>query len=80
MSKKEIGQLILVGFGQFDLKDMMKWVNTDRENELIFAPDNHPPRYRAESSCSQEDLETFVQYVSWASNFLKKIYVGKNEV
>ena len=77
MSKsKEIGQLILVGFGKFDLKDMMKWVNTDRENELIFAPDKYPPRYRAESSCSQEDLETFVQYVGWMSELMKKTFTG----
>ena len=78
-SDKQIGNLILIGFGQHNLKDMMKWVGTEKEEKLIFAPDLWPPRYRPESSCSQEDLECFVQYVTWISNKMKEVFTGDKD-
>ena len=71
MKKQET--LILVGFGPHDLDEMLKWIGTEREEELLFAPDTWPPRFRAESSCSLKEYETFLQYVNWATEFIKKI-------
>lgn len=72
MSKNKDISLVLVGFGKFDLNDMLKWRGSDKEEDLLMAPLNYPPRYREEKSCSQDQLEDFAEYVNWASKVLKE--------
>jgi hypothetical protein len=72
MSEK-LGQMILVGFGSFNLDTMLEWRDTDKEPDLVFAPDKWPPRFKPETSCSQKELETFLEYVAWATKLLENI-------
>lgn len=72
MSKK-LGQMVLVGFGPYSLDTMLEWRDTEKEQDLIFAPDKWAPRFRPEESCSHKELETFMEYVDWATSLMKKI-------
>lgn len=74
MSIKQ-SQLILVGFGSYNLEDMLKWRDTDKEEDLVFAPDKWPPRFKPETSCSQREIEIFLEYVTWATSLLEKVQV-----
>lgn len=74
MAKRQ-NQLILVGFGKFNLDEMLKWRGTEQEEELIFAPDRLPPRFRPESACSEEQVLTFIEYVNWTSELLDQVGV-----
>jgi hypothetical protein len=72
MPKKKKDNLVLVGFGNLDLEEMLTWIGTDKEQELLFAPYNMVPRYRTESACSEKNLTDFLSYVKWASEFLER--------
>lgn len=72
MSEK-IGQMILVGFGPHNLGDMLTWRETEKEQDLIFAPDKWAPRFKVEKSCSVKEFETFLEYVNWATTLLENI-------
>jgi hypothetical protein len=72
MSEK-LGQMILVGFGPHNLDDILTWRETEKEQDLIFAPDKWAPRFRPEKSCSVRKFETFLEYVNWATTLLENI-------
>lgn len=82
MSKAE-KQLILVGFAnkdkRFSLNEMLKWVGTGDEETLIYAPYKMSPIYRPETSCSQEEVQTFINYVEWTKSLLSKVGVEVTE-
>jgi hypothetical protein len=65
-------QLILVGFGEDDLLDMLAWRDTERQEELLIAPTQRMPRFRHFDRCSEEEILAFVEYVSWASKQLEE--------
>ena len=62
--------MVLVGFGKDDLKDILHKINTEEEDELIYAPINSPPRYRREAICTPEEIEAFLIYVNFAKEKL----------
>lgn len=59
--------MVLVGFGKHDLVDMLAWRGTEKEKDLYGAiwPHCWPPRWRKESSCSQEEVQAFGTYLTW---------------
>jgi len=67
MSKTKEEPLVLVGFGKHDLGDMMAWCGTEKEKDLYGAisPHHWPPRWRAQSSCSEEEVQAFGAYLTW---------------
>ena len=44
--------LVLVGFGEQSLRDMLEWIDTDKEDDLLSAFIKWPPVYRAEAACN----------------------------
>jgi hypothetical protein len=68
--------LILVGFGKHDLKEVLSWRGTPREEDAILAPTKWPPRYRRESICDPEDVERFMEYVGWVQGLNYRDYVA----
>lgn len=71
MSQTELS-FCLVGFGKHELKDMLEWVGTDKEEDLVMASQKWPPRYRKLESCSEDEQLNFIQYVEFLSGFMKK--------
>ena len=57
--------LILVGFGKHNLKDILSWMNTDREEELLTAFVKYPPVYRKVISCEPDEVEACFLYYEW---------------
>lgn len=66
-------QLVLIGFGPHNLEDMLAWRGTEKEEDLLFAPDKWPPRFKPESSCSLKESEIFVEYVKWATDLMNSL-------
>jgi len=79
MSEK-LGQMILIGFGPHNLVDMLTWRDTEKEQDLIFAPDKWAPRFRPEKSCSMKEFETFLEYVNWATALMQSISDEQPEI
>ena len=67
MEQEEVkDRLVLVGFGDNKLKDMMGWIDTERELELLIAFKKWPPVYREEKACEPEDIKAafaFLEYL-----------------
>ncbi len=57
--------LVLVGFGSHKLSDMMEWVDTPREMELLLAFKRWPPVYREERACEPEDIQTACNFLAY---------------
>lgn len=56
--------MVLVGFGKYELDEVLKWFGTSREIEALKAPILFPPRWRRESLCSDKEKSDFVKYTS----------------
>jgi hypothetical protein len=69
-------QLVLVGFGRFDLAEVLSWRGSSREEDAILAAKKWPPRYRRKAICEPGDVERFVEYANWLSSFNFKDYIA----
>ncbi len=57
--------LVLMGFGKHRLKDMMEWIGTDKEEDLLRAFTKWPPVYREERIVDEEDLHYACRYMAF---------------
>ena len=57
--------LILVGFGKHELKEMLEWIDTDKEEDLMKAFKKWPPVWRREGICSQAEIKASLQYLAF---------------
>jgi hypothetical protein len=57
--------LVLTGFGSYRLQDMLEWIGTDKEDDLLSAFTKWPPVYREERICDEQDLEYACQYLAF---------------
>jgi hypothetical protein len=57
--------LVLVGFGGNRLEDMLHWIDTDKEEDLLSAFTRWPPVYREERICDQNDLKHACQFLAF---------------
>ena len=78
--QKQGPNMILVGFDKYSLEEMLSWRGTEKEEDLVFASYRWPPRFREERSCSTRQMETFLEYVDWLSDFASNIVVSEDEV
>jgi hypothetical protein len=70
VEKKTAEPVVLVGFGKYDLVDLMKYKDTDDEEKLVSEPfeKGWPPRYRRASACTQEEIQTFSEFTNFITN------------
>lgn len=66
--------LILIGFGDHSLADLLEGVKSDPEkmHELAYMSVKHPPHYRAFSASTIDEQTAFIEYME-----LMKEYVGE---
>jgi hypothetical protein len=69
-------EMVLVGFGKHDLTDMIKWIGTDREMELLIAPSKWPPRWRRMGICEDADLQAMKAYIEFTTERLNDSVIG----
>ena len=62
--------LILVGFGKHKLEDMLKWQNTEQEEDLATAFRKWPPVYRREGICSRDEIMSSMQYLAYLQDVI----------
>jgi hypothetical protein len=65
VEKERTPGLVLVGFGGNKLKDMLHWIGTDMEDDLLSAFTKWPPVYREERICDKDDLAAACQYLAF---------------
>ena len=67
----EPGQgLVLVGFGKYNLTDMLEWIDTDKEEDLAIAFKKWPPVYRREEICTEEDIKSACRYLAYLQDLI----------
>ena len=62
--------MVLVGFGKYKLSDMMKWVDTEQEEDLAKAFVKWPPVYRREGICTQSEIQASLQYLAFIQDVI----------
>jgi len=70
--------LVLTGFGKHKLKDMLEWIGTDKEDDLLSAFTKWPPVYRAEASCEKEDLQHACQFLAFIQDAILEYELKMN--
>lgn len=70
--KRREEPVVLVGFGKHDLKDLIKFIDTDDEEKLVAEPfeKGWPPRFRRVSLCTKEDVEVFRIFTTFMTNVI----------
>lgn len=72
MSKNYKGPYMVVGFGKDQLTDLVNFIDTDKEIELLTAVTKLSPRYRRPAICSPEEVEAYKKYIDWLSKKVNK--------
>jgi hypothetical protein len=57
--------LVLTGFGKHKLKDMLTWIGTDKEEDLLKAFKKWPPVWREERIADEEDIEYACRFLAF---------------
>ena len=57
--------LVLTGFGKHKLGDILAWIGTEKEDDLLSAFTKWPPVYREESSCDKADIENACRFLAF---------------
>ncbi len=60
--------LVLTGFGKHKLGDMLEWIGTEKEDDLLSAFTKWPPVYRDEASCDRQDIENACQFLAFVND------------
>lgn len=64
VEKKEPG-LVLVGFGSNKLGDMLEWIGSEKEEDLLTAFKKWPPVYRREEICEPEEIQNACDFLAF---------------
>ena len=70
--------LVLVGFGDQSLKDMLEWIDTDKDDDLLSAFVKWPPVYRSEAACSNEDIQNACRYLAFIHDSIREYELKMN--
>ena len=62
--------LVLIGFGSHKLADMLEWIDTDKEIDLLTAFKKWPPVYREQATCEPEDVLTAVKFLTYLKDVI----------
>jgi hypothetical protein len=57
--------LVLVGFGKHRLKNMLEWIGTEKEEDLLRAFKLWPPVWREERIVDEEDIEYACRFMAF---------------
>ena len=70
--------LVLTGFGQYKLGDILEWIGTEKEDDLLSAFTKWPPVYREESSCDRKDIENACQFLAFVRDSILEYELQMN--
>ena len=70
--------LVLVGFGDQSLRDMLKWIDTDKEDDLLSAFIKWPPVYRPEASCTNEEIQNACRFLAFIHDSIREYELKMN--
>ena len=63
--EEKVPGLVLTGFGKHKLKDMLGWIGTEKEEDLLQAFKKWPPVYREERIADEEDIEYACRFLAF---------------
>ena len=70
--------LVLVGFGKHKLGDILAWIGTEKEDDLLSAFRKWPPIYREESSCDMADIQNACQFLAFIQDSILEYELQTN--
>ncbi len=70
--------LVLVGFGKHKLGDILAWIGTEKEDDLLSAFTKWPPVYREEASCDRKDIENACQFLAFVQDSILEYELHMN--
>ena len=70
--------LVLVGFGERSLRDMLEWIDTDKEDDLLSAFIKWPPVYRPETSCTNEEIQNACRFLAFIHDSIREYDLKMN--
>ena len=70
--------LVLVGFGDQSLRDMLEWIDTDKEDDLLSAFIKWPPVYRSEGACSNEEIQNACRFLAFIHDSIREYELKMN--
>ena len=70
--------LVLVGFGDQSLRDMLEWIDTDKEDDLLSAFIKWPPVYRPEVSCTNEEIQNACRFLAFIQDSILEYELQQN--
>ncbi len=76
-SEKPKDGLVLVGFGKDSLGEMLGWIDTPREMDLLTAFKKRPPVYREERNCSQEEIQHACDFLAYLQDVILEYEKGE---
>jgi len=81
MKQEEREGLVLVGFGSHRLIDMLEWIGSSKEEELLTAFKRWPPVYRELRICSPEETKAAWDFLAFIKKAIDEYegYKSKNK-
>jgi len=70
--------LVLVGFGDQSLRDMLEWIDTDKEDDLLSAFIKWPPVYRPEAACNNEEIQNACSFLAFIQDSILEYELKMN--
>ena len=70
--------LVLVGFGEQSLRDMLEWIDTDKEDDLLSAFIKWPPVYRPGVSCTNEEIQNACRFLAFIHDSIREYDLKMN--
>ena len=75
---EDVQGLVLTGFGKHKLNDMLTWIGTEKEEDLLSAFTKWPPVYREEKSCSEAELKDAFQFLAFIQDAILEYELETN--
>ncbi len=70
--------MVLVGFGDQNLRDMLEWIDTDKEDDLLGAFVKWPPVYRDETGCTNEEIQNACRFLAFIQDSILEYELHTN--
>ena len=68
----------MVGFGEHKLGDILEWIGTEKEDDLLSAFTKWPPVYREEATCDAKDMENACRFLAFIQDAILQYELDTN--
>ena len=70
--------LVLTGFGSHKLGDILAWIGTEKEDDLLSAFTKWPPVYKEEASCTADEIQDACEFLAFIQDAILEYELQTN--